>query len=352
MRYRSVLPNMSKSNYHLLMKTLNTSQKIETNRDVVSFRKHVLKQLQDHGIAFTLSAFPNISRSTIYNWKKIYFASKFNDACLIPKSTRPKRLRQMKTNKALVDFIISFRLSAQYGFLGKDKLKLFVDAYAKELGIKSISTGTIYKIIKRGNLNKNTHANCCKKVKKQGKFTLLKRVKHAPKVKSPGFIEVDCVTIYLNCKVFYFVCLIDVFTRFAHTVQVPSLKANLATQALQEFITLYQQETGTTTHTVQTDNGSEFLGTFHQFCLDTNLNHIFIYPHHPKINGTIEKFNCTVQKEFLERSEELFVNNLDQFKIKLISYLKWYNGIRPHSALKNQNPITFINNWQSNMYVT
>ncbi len=352
LRYRSVLSNMGRRNYHMLMKTSLNSQKLETHKDIVEFRKQVLHHFKDYGIKSTLSTFSNISRSTIYDWKRKYQESKFNDIALIPKSTKPKQLRVMTTDIRLIEFIIAYRSSFNYGFLGKEKLKLFVDEYASSLGIKSISTGTIGKIIKRKHLDKNTHANSCKKVKRQKKFVGVNRIKHAPKINSPGYIEVDCVIICLNSQTHYFVCLIDIFTRFAHVVKVASLRSSLALQALTDFKVIYQEKTNFTIHSIQTDNGSEFLSVFHQYCLENKLKHIFTYPSSPRINGVVEKFNCTLQKEFLERSDELFAYDSSKFNLRLIAYLRWYNEIRPHSSLKNQNIITFIKNYQSNMYVT
>jgi transposase InsO family protein len=350
-RYRSVLPNMGKKNYHLLMKTISNSQKIEVNKDVVKFRLHCLNHFRHHGLTSFLSAFPQISRTTIYRWQAMYLQSKRNPASLIPKSTRPKRLRQMRVDYRLVGFIRSIRESENYGFMGKDKIKPLLDAYAKEIGITSVSTGVIGKIIKRKKLTKNTHALKCKKWKR-GKAGGIIRIKHSPKVKAPGYIEVDCVTINLNGRNYYFVCLIDVFTRFALASYLPSLKAKLVTEILKWFINQYYQQTEIKVHTIQTDNGSEFLADFHDYCLTHNLQHIFTYPHHPQTNGYIERYNCSVQKEFLERSDELYTGNIDAFLPKLDRYNTWYNEVRPHSALKNRTPIIFIKNYLSQMCVT
>jgi transposase InsO family protein len=53
-------------------------------------------------------------------------------------------------------------------------------------------------------------------------------------------------------------------------------------------------------HTVQTDNGSEFLLHFDNYLHSQNITHLFTYPHSPQINGYIERFNHTLQDEFLK----------------------------------------------------
>ena len=351
LRYRSVLPNLGKRNYHLLMKTISTSQKLETNKDVVEFRLHCLKHFYQYGLKSFMSAFPKVGKSTIYDWKNIWEKSGKNPNSLIPKSTKPKRVRQMQTDLRLIEFIAAIRNSENYGFMGKDKIKPLLDAFANQLGIPSVSTGVIGKIIKRKRLSKNTHTAKCKH-KRGGKKNAYQRIKHSPKVKTPGYVEVDCVTINLNGKNHYFVCFIDVFTRFALAAHIAGLKSALVVKRLKWFTKEYYRQTQIRVHTIQTDNGSEFLDAFHQYCLSHSLHHIFTYPHHPQTNGYIERYNCTVQKEFLERSDELFTNNIDAFLPKLEHYNLWYNEIRPHSALKNRTPITFIKNYFSEMCVT
>ena len=56
-----------------------------------------------------------------------------------------------------------------------------------------------------------------------------------------------------------------------------------------------------------------------------------IYPKSPKINGVVERFNRTLQEEFINRNDEIYVD-LDAFAEKLTGYLRWVNGTRPHGA--------------------
>jgi len=94
-------------------------------------------------------------------------------------------------------------------------------------------------------------------------------------------------------------------------------------------------------HTVQTDNGSEFLKTFHQYLDDQDIKHVFIYPNSPKLNGVVERFNRTIQEEFINRSDEIYYDEI-KFNHKLNKYLNWYNTKRPHSSLGYQSPMQFM----------
>jgi len=51
---------------------------------------------------------------------------------------------------------------------------------------------------------------------------------------------------------------------------------------------------------VQSDNGSEFLGEFEVHLRNLQLKQVFSYPRCPKINGCVERYQRTLQEEFIE----------------------------------------------------
>ncbi len=60
------------------------------------------------------------------------------------------------------------------------------------------------------------------------------------------------------------------------------------------------------------------------------------------MNAHCERFNRTVQEEFLDYHEDLFFTDLSALNDKLFDWLLWYNGERPHWALQLQSPLEFI----------
>jgi transposase InsO family protein len=66
---------------------------------------------------------------------------------------------------------------------------------------------------------------------------------------------------------------------------------------------------------VQTDNGAEFQGSFHWHLLDRGIQHVYIRPRTPRLNGKVE------------RSHE-----------KLQEWEDFYNFHRPHGGLGGQTP--------------
>ena len=59
-----------------------------------------------------------------------------------------------------------------------------------------------------------------------------------------------------------------------------------------------------TIKSMQTDNGSEFLGDFDEYLKSRMIPHYFSYPRCPKINGCVERYNSTLKEEFV-------YNNID-----------------------------------------
>ncbi len=318
------------SQYDWLMKTLENSFNFDKS-DPAKFRLHVLEHYYKYGWKPTVEAF-KIGKSTVYDWKRQYEGSGKALLSLVPKKTRPKRVRQMTTNWRLVQFIREFR--EQHGNIGREKIKIFLDEYAHELGINSISHRTITKVIKR----KNLFFDPKKKSRRKNKFSR-DRTRKSPRVTLPGYVEMDSVVVYIDNIRHNFMCCIDIYTKFAHVKKVNTLSGKQAKSTFQEFEQLLPHQI----HTVQTDNGSEFFGYFHQYLEDQSIKHQFIYPKSPKINGVVERFNRTIQEEFINRNDEIYFD-LEAFQVKLSGYLEWYNYKRPHASLGYLSPMQFINN--------
>lgn len=318
------------SQYDWLMKTLENSIRFDRS-DPAKFRLHVLEHYYQYGWKSAVGAF-KISKSSLYNWKRDFEKSKKKLVSLVPKSTRPHNYRQSQVDYRLIEMIKSMR--EKHHNLGKYKLKPFVDSYAEYLGIKTIGVSNIGKIIKKKNIFFEIPG--VRRVKRKNKYSR-GRTNKSPKVKKPGYIEVDCITIYLQKKKHYFVSIIDIFTKFAHVEKVSTLSSKNAKFAFQKFQDKYELPI----HTVQTDNGSEFLKYFHEYLEEEKLKHQFIYPRCPKINGVVERFNRTVQEECINRSDILYYD-LTKFQEELTEYLQWYNYRRPHASLNYASPVNFL----------
>ena len=59
-----------------------------------------------------------------------------------------------------------------------------------------------------------------------------------------------------------------------------------------------------------TDNGSEYQGEFDEYLKREGIVHCYTYPRCPKMNALSERFNCTVQEEFVEYHEDALLGGL------------------------------------------
>lgn len=325
----------SKSTYTAWMKTL-TSSAVYDAHDPVAFRVQVLEHARDFGWKSAVSAF-RISKNILYVWRKRYDQGRHHVKSLIPMSTRPNNLREMHTHPEIVLFVKSVRTGDHS--MNKYTIKPLLDAYCAHLDIATVGTTTIGKLIARN------HWYPARKIKRYDKRKFRgQRRRYAPKTTIPGHIEMDSILLYILGKRWCFMSVIDVATRYAYCTVVASISSTEARRVFLEF----QEHFSHPVTTVQTDNGSEFLGALHAYCLYQGITHEFIYPRSPKINGMVERFNRTVQEECIQQSDEIFYDP-EQFKEKLADYLAWYNTKRPHMSLHLQTPVQVLQQFTSSI---
>lgn len=327
-RLRYVLPKF-RPGYNRAMKTLISSLKYESS-DPARFRFHVLEHGEKYGVSSAVSAF-GISRRSYFRWKK-KLSERSRLADLVPRSTTPKRTRRMLVDDRLVLFIKEIR--EEYGRVGKYKLKVLLDAYARAQGLPVYGPTKIAKIVKRYNY-------FFEKTKRVRRLKFQReRVKHAPNIVTPGYLEIDCVHVMVETHKLVFVTIIDLATKVAYAEAVQTASAKNTSIILSHFMSLNKIKV----HTIQTDNGSEFLGAFHDYLESLEIKHKFSYPRSPRINGVIERFNRTFQEEHVERTKEWWCDR-ESATAKLAKYLAWYNFVRPHASLGYLTPMAALKSY-------
>lgn len=96
---------------------------------------------------------------------------------------------------------------------------------------------------------------------------------------------------------------------------------------------------------ILSDNGSEFLKYFDQSCVKFGIVYLYTRVHTPKDNAIDERFNRTIQEEFMQTDEYfeslLTLDTLSQANQRLTDWLIFYNFERPHQSLKYMSPIEY-----------
>ena len=89
---------------------------------------------------------------------------------------------------------------------------------------------------------------------------------------------------------------------------------------------------------IQTDNGAEFQSAFHWHVLDRGIQHVYIKPATPRLNGKVERSHRIDDEEFYRLLNGVVVDNTALFNVKLQEWEHFYNFDRPHSALGGHTP--------------
>lgn len=308
--------------------------------EVAQERLKIIEFYREYGEKATVKAF-GIRRNTVFVWRKRLRESKNSLSSLIPTSTTPKHKRQMLTSIKIVKHIRELR--EKYPRLGKDKIKPILNRYCLKEGLTLISISTIGKVIKRNNfffqksgrIYHNPNSGWAKNKVKRTKRT---RVKYAPKPNAVGYLEMDTILRFVDGIRYYFYCAVDVKGKFAFALPYKHLNS----QNTVDFFKKIEYVFPFPIKTVQTDNGLEFLGDFEDYLKIRDISHVFIYPRCCRINGVVERFNRTIQEEFIDNNLDI-IHNPKLFTGKLIDYLIFYNTERVHSAHDNlKSPMDYL----------
>lgn len=333
-RIRHNLPILKEKRYRWFMHTVDTALVLDSNPKAV-FRLRCIKLLEEYGWKATRTAFPGVSRASVYRWKKQFNQGDRKTQSLLPKSTRPNNLRGMVMPDGILGFIRELR--KKYPHLSKYKIKPFLDIWCKEQGIKTYSVSWIGKVISRHSFFFNTRKSVRRRRKKPRSGYRIYRCPSATKV-NLGYLQLDGVVINWNGQKHIFLSALEVKTRQAWIKRVSSLSSLQARLFLDEIIVSVSYQF----HTIHTDNGSEFKAVFDQAVQELNLLHLWSPPRSPKIHAHVERFNKTLQEEFINYHLDTANAFPDEFNLLLKEWLIWYNNKRPHHSLGLISPTQYL----------
>jgi putative transposase len=319
------------------VKKVIASLKRFSEDEVAKERLRIIEFYDLHGEKTTREAF-KVGRDTIWIWKKRLKESRNSISSLIPTPTTPKTRRAMTTDPKVVSYIKLLR--EKHPRLGKEKIKPLLDKYCLKEGLSVIEVSTIGKVIKRNNFffqkSGKVYHNPGSGFAKR-RQTKRQRVRYAPKPTEIGYVEMDTVLRFVDGIRYYFYQAIDVRSKFAFSSQYDHLNSQNTVDFFKKLEEVYPYRI----KTIQTDNGLEFLGDFEDYLKKVNLAHIFIYPRCCRINGVVERFNRTIQEDFIDNNLE-YIHNPVLFTGKLIDYLIFYNTERVHKSLGLISPVDYL----------
>lgn len=166
------------------------------------------------------------------------------------------------------------------------------------------------------------------------------------KPKTGHLVCLDTIVKYCNGYKRYIITAIDKHAKIAYARMYKSHSSNCTQDFLRRLNYLLNEKIDN----IQTDNGSEFQKYFEKACQELNLNRYYSRVRNPKDNSVCERFNRTLQEEFIQLGN--YSNNIQAFNKNLTNWLIEYNFNRPHQSLDYMSPIEFIQKYDkvSKMY--
>lgn len=294
---------------------------------------------EKHGLAATMEAF-EVKRRTLFDWKKRWNQGGKKPEALNEKSRAPRTKRKRLWHEDVIAKIK--RLRWDHPNLGKEKLYPLLAAFCVEKQLRCPQPKTIGRIVKdlgglRRHPQKVSHFGKIKVVNRQNVL----RKPHDFKAEYPGHcVALDTIEKHVWGRRYYVITFEDIFTRFCFAWETTSH----ASLAAKEFFNLCLTVFPFPITFVLTDNGSEFMKHFDAELRRLHLVHYHTYPKTPKMNAHVERFNRTIQDEFVDYHTSLLAIP-DEFNRKLVDYLIWYNTLRVHHAFENKlSPVQFMIN--------
>ena len=165
----------------------------------------------------------------------------------------------------------------------------------------------------------------------------LRRKGYKPQ-KAGDLIQVDAIVLFVDGIKRYNLTGVDVKSKFAFAYAYSSLSSKKA----QDFVEKFKKVAPFPIKRKQTDNGSEFHKYFDDYLAREGIIHFWNYPRHPQSNSVVERFNRTLQEEFVWENQHLLVDDIQEFNRRLMDYLIFYNTQRPHASLSYLPPLKYL----------
>jgi transposase InsO family protein len=199
----------------------------------------------------------------------------------------------------------------------------------------ALSSWNVQCIIKASGLYCHPHQQA-RINRKRARSVKRRRITELQRKPVAGFLVcLDTIVKYAYSTKRYILTAIDRHSKvaFARMYQTHSSKA------AEDFLyRLYYLLDGRITN-LQTDNGSEFAKHFEQALARLNIPHYYSRIKTPKDNPVNERFNRTLQEEFLQMGN--MVTDTIEFNRRVTEWLVEYNFRRPHQTLGYMSPMNF-----------
>ncbi len=283
----------------------------------ISRKLKVLNYAKEIGNISKACRYFGICRETFYTWKRAF--ERFGEQGLINNKPCPEN-HKLRTPRAIEEKIIYLRKTYHFG---PDMIVWQLQRYHD---IK-ISRNGCYQVLLRNKLNRLPE-----NIKKRSRSKFKRYEKRVP----GHHIQVDVKFLIFKDKQGERVKRFQ-YTAIDDCTRIRALKVyKKHTQASSiDFINYVVKKFPFRIKMVRTDNGHEFQTKFHWHVADLGMEHVYIKPACPRLNGKVERSHLTDKREFYQCLE--YKGDVDLEK-KLAQWEAYYNFLRPHSAHMGKTP--------------
>jgi transposase InsO family protein len=254
-----------------------------------------------------------ISRKSYYKWKNRYL--KYGIDGLQDRSRKPHNIQPEKVTNEIEQEILDLRITKRFG-CNRIRFRL------KRLKEISLSTKTIYKVLKRHGLN---ILQCKIRNRKWKRFAM----------KKPNqMVQMDILgPFYLanSAQKNYCISCEDDCSRKTVSIWSERKRSVDVLQVLEDYII----ENGKP-EKIMHDNGKQFTSKiFRHFLQRNNIKDKAIPARYPQLQGKIEAYNKIVKNEFLAIEN---ISDVEEGKRRYSMFVKAYNDEREHGGINGHTP--------------
>jgi len=269
-----------------------------------------------------------VSRKTFMKWKARFHPRDLTT--LADQSRAPKRRRTWTVTQEEESNLIALR--EKHLKWGKEKLKR---EYRNVYGT-TLSTNKIQKVIAKHRLYPDPaeHKQRVKRARKRRSKTYIHQVE---KQRRLGFLwHTDAIILWwYGVRRIIFTAL-EEMTKIGYARVYTTNSSKNAKDFLKRLRYLSNHQIDNIHH----DHGSEFFGAFEQACTDLGIQQLFSRVRTPTDNAALERFNWTIQDEWLSLSD-VGLDDIHEANEDLTEWLVEYNAERPHQSLEYQPPLVY-----------
>ena len=254
-----------------------------------------------------------VSRKTYYKWNTRYKQKGIEGLSDI--SRRPHNIKYKKVTSEIQETVLDLRLTKRFG-CNRIKFRL-----KRIIGL-SLSTRTIYRILKRHGLNV---LKCKAKIRTYKRFSM----------KHPNdMVQMDILgPFYLSnsSKRNYIISCLDDCSRKVASRWSERKRSVDVLNVLEDWIIINGKP-----EKIIHDNGKQFTSKiFRRFLVHNQTKDKQIPNSYPQLQGKVEAYNKIVKNEFLAVED---IPTIDDGKIRYDMFVKTYNETREHGGINGLTP--------------